>query len=82
MPGSIVSLAVDGNDEAWVAWEDLRGDEPLIRLARISPDGTVTTVEDAAGRGRGPRLAAYEGRLALAWVDSGRIRVMTVRSPA
>ncbi|MGH9022329.1 MAG: sialidase family protein, partial [Acidimicrobiia bacterium] len=41
VPYGDVKLSIDGSDNAWVAFEDRRGDDDQIRLVRIAPDGTA-----------------------------------------
>ncbi len=58
VPYGDVKLALDAKDHAWVAFEDRRGEEDLIQVARISPEGTLAlspawpgTAPDVAVRG-------------------------------
>lgn len=58
VPYGDVKLALDAHDNAWVAFEDRRGDIDLIHLARVTTDGQVTraqpwpgTIPDVAGLG-------------------------------
>jgi nucleotide-binding universal stress UspA family protein len=41
VPYADVKLALDAQDNAWVAFEDRRGDEDLIHLVRIDSDGQI-----------------------------------------
>ena len=49
VPYADVKLALDAKDNAWVAFEDRRGDIDLIHLARVSPEGHVSRAEPWPG---------------------------------
>ncbi len=77
VPYSVVSLAVDDDDNAWVAWEDLRQDEPRVGLARVAQDGSVTAVDGPVGSGLAPRLASAAGHVVLTWSDGEQLHVLS-----
>lgn len=77
VPYADVKLALDANDNAWVAFEDRRGDIDLVQLVRIGADGSLARAEPWAGTI--PDLAAFgdgaivaSGRVAAADADFGR----------
>ncbi|WP_283472088.1 hypothetical protein [Methylosinus trichosporium] len=49
LPYADVKLALDSKDNAWVAFEDRRGDVDLVRLARIGADGSLAFAEPWPG---------------------------------
>ncbi len=65
VPYADVKLALDANDNAWVAFEDKRGETDLIHLARIGADGTVFRAEPWSGTI--PDLAAVGDGVVIAW---------------
>ena len=87
VPYGDVKLALDGGDNAWVAFEDRRGDEDLIQVARIAPDGSYILTE--AWPGTAPDLTARRDAAIVAWgtkapneeAKSGGVRVRLVGPP-
>ncbi|MGC6486873.1 MAG: exo-alpha-sialidase [Planctomycetota bacterium] len=81
-PGRVeVALATDG--AAWLCWLGRDGDEGVVLLRRVGPDGSVSDARVVArtgtGRGHGfPQLLALDGALLFAWTDGG---VQTARLP-
>lgn len=85
VPFGDVKLAVDGDDRAWVAFEDRRGDEDVIRMVLVDPDrGTIRTAR--AWAGSNPDIVATgAGEALVAWETGDgetrkSIKVATVRS--
>jgi hypothetical protein len=73
VPPSRATLAADG-ENVWVTWDDRRTPDGALSIARV--DGAAPAPESsAAGRGRSPALAAARGRVLLAWLDRGAVRV-------
>jgi len=70
IPYGDVKLAFDTRDNAWVAFEDRRGDEDLIQVARIGPDGRATLAQ--AWPGTGPDVAAEGETTIVAWGTKGQ----------
>jgi hypothetical protein len=65
IPYADVKLAIDSTDNAWVAFEDRRGERDLIQMARISPDGTIA--RSTAWPGTGPDLAGFGESVIVTW---------------
>ena len=65
IPYGDVKLALDAKDNAWVAFEDRRGEEDLIQAARIGPDGRATLAQ--AWPGTGPDVAVDGDTAIVAW---------------
>jgi hypothetical protein len=65
IPYGDVKLALDTRDNAWVAFEDRRGDEDLIQVARIAPDGRHTLAE--VWPGTAPDVAVEGDTAIVAW---------------
>lgn len=66
VPYADVKLALDHEGNAWVAFEDKRGDIDLIHLVRIGSDGTVARAEPWPGTI--PDLAARaDGAVVVTW---------------
>jgi hypothetical protein len=84
-PAGRVDGELDDAGGALVSWLGLRGEAGEIRWRRVSPTGdagpTRTLAATTARRSAGvPRLARYEGRAVLVWVDQGeRGRVRAAR---
>ena len=70
IPYGDVKLALDTRDNAWVAFEDRRGDEDLIQVAMIAPDGRHTLAE--AWPGTAPDLAAEDRTAIVTWGTKGQ----------
>jgi hypothetical protein len=84
VPYADVKLALDASDNAWVAFEDRRGETDLIHLARIGADGTLALAEPWAGTipdlvavGQGVVIAS--GRVAAEDTEKGRGGGLEVR---
>ncbi|HEX2166928.1 MAG TPA: sialidase family protein [Longimicrobiales bacterium] len=58
VPVSQVKLTPARDGSVWVAWDDRRGEESLIRVAMWTPQGMADPV--VVGRGRSPAVAAGE----------------------
>ncbi len=69
IPYGDVKLALDTRDNAWVAFEDRRGDEDLIQVAMIAPDGKHTLTQ--AWPGTAPDVAAEGDTAIVAWGTQG-----------
>ncbi len=69
IPYGDVKLALDTRDNAWVAFEDRRGDEDLIQVAMIAPDGRHTLTQ--AWPGTAPDVAAESDTAIVAWGTQG-----------
>ena len=65
VPYGDVKLAIDAHDNAWVAFEDRRGDTDLIHLARVTTDGEVTRAQPWPGTI--PDVAALGDSVVVAW---------------
>lgn len=68
VPYADVKMALDRDGNAWVAFEDKRGDTDLIHLTRIGTDGSVTratpwpgTIPDLAARADGAVVVTWGG---------------------
>jgi hypothetical protein len=84
VPYADVKLALDAKDNAWVAFEDRRGDIDLVHLARIGADGTLSRA--APWPGTIPDLAAVGDSVVIAWgrvtsddADHGRSSGLDIR---
>ncbi|MGH8975501.1 MAG: sialidase family protein [Acidimicrobiia bacterium] len=69
VPYGDVKLAIDGDDHAWVAFEDRRTDQDQIRLVRMDPEGRAAFSETWAGTA--PDLAAGDGFAVVTWGTQG-----------
>ncbi|HEX8832290.1 MAG TPA: hypothetical protein VF705_14040, partial [Longimicrobium sp.] len=56
--------------EVWATWDDRRAPDAPLSLARVGERPT-----HPATQGRSPALAAANGRVVLAWLDRGTVRV-------
>ncbi|MGH6829619.1 MAG: sialidase family protein, partial [Methylocella sp.] len=65
VPYADVKLALDSHDNAWVAFEDRRGETDLIHLVRVTPNGTVSRAEPWPGTI--PDVAAHGDSAVVAW---------------
>lgn len=65
VPYGDVKLALDGEGNAWVAFEDRRGEEDRIQIARISPHGEVTF--SASWPGTAPDITALDETALVSW---------------
>lgn len=85
LPYGDVKLALDAKDNAFVAFEDRRGDVDLIRLARIGADGAIVHAEPWAGTG--PDLAVLGDSALVVWgglspegeEEGGGVELATIR---
>ncbi|MGH8940584.1 MAG: sialidase family protein, partial [Actinomycetes bacterium] len=94
VPYGDVKLALDELDNAWVAFEDRRGDEDLIVVLRIGPDGAISPRESWPGTGpditaiRGSALVTYgaypqqEGEDYSYYKNGGVVRAVLVSAGA
>lgn len=70
MPYADVKLAVDGDDAAWVAFEDRRDDRAeQVTVVRIDRQGSLSPSK--SWRGSAPDIAARGKTAVLAWVGAG-----------
>ncbi|MGH9024029.1 MAG: hypothetical protein ACRDV9_13190 [Acidimicrobiia bacterium] len=60
-----MKLSIDPNDHAWVAFEDRRGDEDLIRVVRVAPDASVEV--SGGWPGTAPDVTAADGSAVITW---------------
>lgn len=65
IPYADVKLAIDATDHAWVAFEDRRGEQDVIQLSRISPDGKLSL--STAWPGTAPDIAAWGENAIVTW---------------
>ncbi len=65
VPYADVKLALDSHDNAWVAFEDRRGETDLIHLARVAQNGMVSRAEPWPGTI--PDVAAHGDWGVVAW---------------
>lgn len=85
VPYADVKLSLDSHDNAWVAFEDRRGDTDLIHLVRVDRNGTVTRAEPWPGTI--PDVAARDDSAVVAWDglapededQSGSVHVLIAR---
>ncbi len=69
VPYGDVKLAIDGDDHAWVAFEDRREDQDQIRLVRLDPEGRAAFSRTWAGTA--PDIAAGDGYAVVTWGTQG-----------
>ncbi|MGH8614742.1 MAG: sialidase family protein [Gammaproteobacteria bacterium] len=86
VPYGDVKLALDAEDQAWVAFEDRRGAQDLIQVARVTPDGRHTlsdawpgTAPDVAVRGE-TAIVTWGTQAAEGEEQGGAIQWLIVRS--
>jgi hypothetical protein len=65
VPYGDVRLSLDEEGNAWVAFEDRRGDVDKIRVVRVAPDGAVDA--STAFEGTIPAISARKGRATVTW---------------
>ncbi|MGH8659501.1 MAG: sialidase family protein [Gammaproteobacteria bacterium] len=65
VPYGDVKLALDAKDHVWVAFEDRRGEQDLIQLARIFPEGTLALSQ--AWPGTAPDVAVQGETAIVTW---------------
>jgi hypothetical protein len=90
LPYADVKLALDAKGNAWVAFEDRRGDVDLVRLARIGADGSLAFAEPWPGTipdlaAVGDSVVVASGALAPSGGDErdgGGIEVRVAHPPA
>jgi hypothetical protein len=89
LPYADVKLALDAKDNAWIAFEDRRGDVDLVRLARVGADGSLAfaepwpgTIPDLAALGESVVVAS--GALAPEGEEkkSGGVEIRIAHPPA
>ncbi|MGH8555966.1 MAG: sialidase family protein [Methylococcales bacterium] len=78
VPYADVKLAVDGSDQAWVAFEDRRdGSGEHVVLTRIDPRGTPH--QPRPWPGQAPDLAAHSDSVTLLWTaPDGAVQALQV----
>jgi hypothetical protein len=69
VPYGDVKLALDGDDHAWVAFEDRRADQDQIRLVRMDPQGRAAFSKTWAGTA--PDITAGDGFAVVTWGSQG-----------
>ncbi|MGH9000485.1 MAG: sialidase family protein [Acidimicrobiia bacterium] len=67
VPYSDVRLAVDGQDHAWVAFEDRRGDVDKIGVVRLTPDGKASFSQ--TWEGTIPSISAGRDFATVVWQE-------------
>lgn len=68
MPYADVKLVVDANNRAWIAYEDLRGENNgQVILTRVDSQNTPTA--SLSWSGQAPDIAASENSVVLIWND-------------
>lgn len=65
IPYGDVVMVLDGDDVAWVAYEDRRSDVDQIQVVRVGPDGDLTYSETWPGNT--PDLAVGDGGIRVVW---------------
>jgi hypothetical protein len=75
IPASQASLAPAGPGAMWITWEDRRADPLSLGLAWASSTGQFRRFDDPSLTGASPAIAAFEGTVALAWLDGETVRV-------
>jgi hypothetical protein len=76
VPVSQVKLAADEDGAVWLAWDDRREEQPVVKLAQMR-GGRMERVRFTAN-GRSPAVSAGSG-VSLAWQDGAAVRVRQVR---
>ncbi|MGH6829617.1 MAG: sialidase family protein [Methylocella sp.] len=78
VPYADVKLAVDGSDQAWVAFEDRRDESgERVVLTRIDPRGTPP--QPRSWPGQAPDLAAHSDSVTLLWTAAnGTVQALQV----
>lgn len=74
-PPATISLATDGGNNAWLAWDDEREKQPKVHLARVAPDGETRQSEDFAA-GSTPSVAASGDSVVAVWAEDGAIKAL------
>jgi hypothetical protein len=69
VPYGDVKLAIDGDDHAWVAFEDRRADQDQIRLVRMDPQGRAAFSK--AWTGTAPDITAGDASAVVTWGTQG-----------
>jgi len=69
VPYGDVKLALDGDDHAWIAFEDRRADEDQIRLVRMDPRGRAAFSK--AWTGTAPDVTAGDDFAVVTWASQG-----------
>ncbi|HEY8483700.1 MAG TPA: sialidase family protein [Longimicrobiales bacterium] len=80
VPVSQVKLVADGRGEVWITWDDRRGEEKRVYVARAERSGPSRRGAAEAGRGASPAIAAAGDVRAVAWLDGEAVRVRAIRS--
>jgi len=80
-PAGPVDVALDDNGHALVLWTTTGPTEATFELARVSPDGDrgeeLVLAKGSPASLRGiPQIARAGGRVAVAWIDGGRVRAV------
>jgi hypothetical protein len=71
-------IALDGNDNSWIVWEDRSGQNNTmwmynelpptkIAVAKITPDGQMTKTILDIGNGKLPGIIAYGDKVSIVW---------------
>ncbi|MGH8992964.1 MAG: sialidase family protein, partial [Acidimicrobiia bacterium] len=69
VPYGDVKLALDGDDHAWIAFEDRRKDQDQIRLVRMDREGRAAFSETWTGTA--PDITAGDGFAVVTWGTQG-----------
>ncbi|MGH8548690.1 MAG: hypothetical protein ACRERU_08865 [Methylococcales bacterium] len=78
VPYADVKLAMDRNDQAWVAFEDRR-DESGERVVLTRIDSRGTPSQSRSWPGQAPDLAAHTDSITLPWISSdGAVQALQV----
>lgn len=75
-PSATVDLAIDGDDAAWLTWDDRREDETKVWLASVDSAGAARVMDEPLAAGEQPAIAAREDLVVVAWTTAdGAIEV-------
>ena len=76
VPPSQASLAAGEGGAVWIAWEDRRTPEPVVRWTTLragEEGGSVRPADARSVEGGHPSLAVAGGRVALVWLEGERV---------
>lgn len=80
VPPSQVKMAADSRGFVRIAWDDRRGAEKEVHLARAKGISAPRHLRREAVPGASPAVAAAGDVWAIAWLDAGAVRVRAGRS--
>ena len=77
-PHANVRMDLDGEDNAWVTWDDRRTADGAVQLVRVGADGAVTPLLDEALAGLTADIAVGSAGAVVVWLAQDEIRAASI----